>query len=86
EDLDSVLASKVYGTIWLDRYTDREPLDFFVMFSSISAIIGNAGQTDYAYANRFMDYFAEMRAAENKPGKTVSINWPLWKEGGMQID
>ncbi|MFE9943688.1 SDR family NAD(P)-dependent oxidoreductase [Bacillus velezensis] len=86
EDLNSVLASKVYGTIWLDRYTDSEPLDFFVMFSSISAIIGNAGQTDYAYANRFMDYFAEMRAAENKPGKTVSINWPLWKEGGMQID
>ncbi len=32
EDLDSVLASKVYGTIWLDRYTDREPLDFLLCF------------------------------------------------------
>nr|WP_087992202.1 SDR family NAD(P)-dependent oxidoreductase [Bacillus subtilis] len=86
EDVRAVLASKVHGTIWLDQYTAKEPLDFFVLFSSISAKIGNAGQTDYAYANRFMDYFAELRAAEDKPGKTLSINWPLWKEGGMQVD
>ncbi|MFC1886955.1 SDR family NAD(P)-dependent oxidoreductase, partial [Thermodesulfobacteriota bacterium] len=90
QDVDAVLAPKVYGTIFLDEATRDENLDFFVLFSSIAAVMGNLGQCDYAYANSFMDHFAVMREALRKggkrSGKTLSINWPLWEEGGMGVD
>ncbi|MBF0395141.1 MAG: SDR family NAD(P)-dependent oxidoreductase [Desulfobacterales bacterium] len=89
DDFPQVLGPKVYGTMYLDEATKDEKLDFFVLFSSVSAVTGNAGQCDYAYANSFMDNFAAMREKlreENKRhGKTLSINWPLWKEGGMNV-
>ncbi|PGD97836.1 hypothetical protein COM48_07150 [Bacillus wiedmannii] len=90
EEVEAVLASKVYGTIWLDEVTKLQNLDFFVMFSSITAQLGNAGQTDYAYANSFMDHFAErredMKNMMMRSGKTISINWPFWEDGGMYAD
>ncbi|MGA1790296.1 MAG: thioester reductase domain-containing protein [bacterium] len=90
EEMDAVLAPKVYGTVYLDEATKDDDLDFFVMFSSITAVMGNAGQCDYAYGNSFMDQFAKRREAlrekGERAGKTLSINWPLWKEGGMQVD
>ncbi|RKZ54148.1 MAG: non-ribosomal peptide synthetase, partial [Candidatus Parabeggiatoa sp. nov. 2] len=90
EEIAAVLAPKVYGTVWLDEATSHEPLDFFVLFSSVAAVMGNAGQCDYAYANSFMDNFAllreGLRAEQKRVGKTLSINWPLWQSGGMQVD
>ncbi|MGA1867912.1 MAG: SDR family NAD(P)-dependent oxidoreductase [bacterium] len=90
EEMDAVLAPKVYGTVYLDEATQNEDLDFFVLFSSISAEIGNPGQSDYAYGNSFMDHFANMREAMRRKGersgKTLSINWPLWQKGGMEVD
>ncbi len=85
---DSVLSPKVLGAIALDEATHGDALDFFVLFSSLSAVAGDFGQCDYAVANRFLDSFAERRArmvAEgSRRGKTVSIGWPLWAEGGMR--
>src|SRR5262249_37558609 len=53
-------------------------------------IFGNIGQCDYAYANGFMDGFASQREFLRKQGrrygKTISINWPLWQDGGMRLD
>jgi polyketide synthase PksN len=89
EEMETVLSPKVYGTINLDLVTNRESLDFFVLFSSIAGVLGNPGQSDYAYGNHFLDSFAETREALRKAGKrsgrTLSINWPLWEEGGMGI-
>ena len=59
------------------------------MFSSTSAVLGNVGQCDYAYANAFMDYFATiregLRSEKKRFGKTLAINWPLWEAGGMKV-
>jgi polyketide synthase PksN len=88
-EVKTVLAPKVYGAVWLDELTQEEPLDFFVMFSSNAAIFGNPGQCDYAYANSFMDGLAgvreKMRKNNQRSGKTLAINWPLWRDGGMKI-
>ncbi|MCP4137096.1 MAG: SDR family NAD(P)-dependent oxidoreductase [bacterium] len=90
KDIDEVLLPKVFGTLNLDEAAKEENLDFFIMFSSISAVIGNSGQSDYAFASCFMDYFADkretLRQIGERNGKTVSINWPLWQEGGMKTD
>jgi polyketide synthase PksL len=89
EEIESVLASKVYGTINVDLATSQERLDFFVLFSSVAGVMGNFGQSDYAYANHFLDFFAErresLRKAQKRSGRTVSINWPLWEAGGMNL-
>lgn len=90
EELDAVLAPKVYGTLHLDEGTRNEPLDFFVTFSSLASIAGNAGQCDYSFANHFMDSLADqresLRAQGMRHGKTLTINWSLWADGGMKVD
>ena len=89
EDLSGILGPKVTGTVHLDRLTAKEPLEFFVLFSSISAVFGNPGQSTYASGNRFMDLFAAWREDRHRAGlrsgRSLSINWPLWAAGGMQI-
>ncbi|ERM17719.1 SDR family NAD(P)-dependent oxidoreductase [Brevibacillus laterosporus] len=90
EDLESVLMPKVSGTVNLDRATSTHPLDYFICFSSTSAELGNPGQSDYAAANAFMDKYSLYRNQLVREGKrvghTLSINWPLWTEGGMQVE
>ena len=90
DSFKKVLLPKVMGAINLDEQTQDETLDFFVVFSSLASCIGNAGQTDYASANAFLDGFADWRsklvAQGQRYGKTISINWPYWAEGGMRID
>jgi acyl transferase domain-containing protein/acyl carrier protein len=85
-----VLAPKVSGLVNLDEATKDLDLDFFVTFSSGAAVTGNIGQVDYAAANGFMDAFATYRQAcvadGRRAGRTLSINWPLWAEGGMGAD
>ena len=89
-EIHEVIAPKVFGALILDRETADENLDFFLMFSSISASIGNVGQTDYAYANRFLDEFVAVREGLRKKqkriGRTLSINWPWWRDGGMSLE
>jgi len=90
EDMSAVIAPKVYGTLHLDEITKDEELDFFVTFSSLAAVAGNAGQCDYSFANHFMDSFAAkrdaLRATGTRSGKTLSVNWSLWAGGGMKLD
>ena len=90
DEIQAVLAAKVYGTVYLDEATRGEDLRFFVFFSSIAAVLGNPGQADYAIGNRFMDAYAALRTswctAGRRSGRTLSINWPLWRSGGMAVD
>lgn len=89
-ETEDVLAPKVLGLVHLDKASKNIPLDFFILFSSVTAVLGNPGQADYAMANSFMDRYAKYRSelvtAGRRHGHTLSINWPLWKEGGMRID
>ncbi|WP_341347628.1 SDR family NAD(P)-dependent oxidoreductase [Paenibacillus sp. FSL H3-0469] len=82
EQLEQVLAAKVYGTQHLYEAFGHEQLDFMLLFSSISAVTGNLGQSDYAYANSFMDRYANSKSTSDGTN-ILSVNWPLWQEGGM---
>ena len=90
DDVEKVLSPKIKGVQLLDEYSRHDKLDFFVTFSSMAAVIGNAGQADYAAANAYMDAFIKQRAKHVfnniRSGKSISINWPLWRCGGMQVD
>ncbi|MEX3556185.1 MAG: SDR family NAD(P)-dependent oxidoreductase, partial [Burkholderia gladioli] len=86
DSVDQVLAPKLLGALHLDLATRALPLDCFVLFSSAAALFGNAGQADYASANGFLDAFAAYRQAQGRPGRSLSVNWPLWAEGSMSMD
>ncbi|XP_048048502.1 highly reducing polyketide synthase PKS6-like [Megalobrama amblycephala] len=70
---EKVMRPKVNGVINLHRATIQCNLDYFVCYSSISAFIGNASQTNYAAANTFMDTFCHYRRNIGLSGQ--SINW-----------
>jgi polyketide synthase PksN len=90
QEMGAVFAPKIFGTFHLDQQTRDEDLDFFVTFSSLAAIGGNMGQCDYAFANHYMDSFAAsreaLRADGKRSGRTLSLNWSLWADGGMRLD
>ncbi|XDV14301.1 hypothetical protein PO909_002471 [Leuciscus waleckii] len=70
---EKVMRPKVNGVINLHRATIQCNLDYFVCYSSISAFIGNASQSNYAAANTFMDTFCQYRRNIGLSGQ--SINW-----------
>lgn len=82
DGIQRVLNPKVAGLDILYQTLKNEPLRFFVLFSSVAAIIPTlaSGQSDYAMANAYMDYVAE---ANMHVCPIVSIQWPSWKETGM---
>lgn len=77
-DLDAgglarVMNPKIRGAWNLHLATQHDPLDFFVSFSSITSLLGNPRQANYAAANSFLDAFASYRRALGLPATT--INW-----------
>jgi acyl transferase domain-containing protein/acyl carrier protein len=73
DDLNSVIAPKVTGAWNLHTQTREMPLDCFVLFSSLSGIIGAPGQANYSAANAFLDALAHYRRALGLPA--LSVNW-----------
>jgi len=69
-------APKVRGAWLLDRLTRGDPIDLFVMFSSIAAVLGAAGQANHAAANAILDFLAHERRERGLHG--LSINWGAW--------
>jgi NAD(P)-dependent dehydrogenase (short-subunit alcohol dehydrogenase family)/aryl carrier-like protein len=84
-----VLAPKVAGLVNLDEATRELDLHALICFASTSGAHGNAGQAGYAAANSFMDAYAAYRnglvAAGGRRGRTLSIDWPLWEDGGSRL-
>jgi NADPH:quinone reductase-like Zn-dependent oxidoreductase/acyl carrier protein len=80
ERFRSVLGPKVDGAWSLHELTRRLPLDFFVSFSSVAALLGPPGQANHAAANAFLDALAHHRRALGLPA--TSINWGVWSEVG----
>ncbi|XP_012938829.1 mycocerosic acid synthase-like [Aplysia californica] len=68
-----VLAPKVMGVWNLHQLTKDLPLDYFIMHSSITSALGNAGQANYGAGNAFMDGIAHYRRHKKLSGQ--SINW-----------
>lgn len=81
EDIKAVLSPKITGTWILDHLTREDQLDFFLLFSSVTSIVGGIGQADYAIANAYQDGYSIYRNQTEKGSQT--INWAAWKETGM---
>ncbi|MBE9201696.1 MULTISPECIES: type I polyketide synthase [unclassified Nodularia (in: cyanobacteria)] len=82
EMVAQVMAAKVKGTLVIKQIFKDVPLDFLVLFSSISSTLGGVGQVDYSAANVFLDSFARSPDAQ-KNWLTTAINWDIWQQVGM---
>lgn len=82
KDVDRVLAPKVFGAQNLRRaFAKKDNLSFFVMFSSVTALLRAPGQGNYAAANAYLDAFAYNLRQEGI--RASSIAWGPWAEVGM---
>lgn len=80
--IHAVFAPKVYGTFHLHEALAAVPsLRFFLVYSSVSGVLGVPGQSNYAAANAFMDVLMHLRAARGLPA--LAIDWGLWADIGM---
>ncbi|MFF8811778.1 type I polyketide synthase [Streptomyces pactum] len=82
-DAGQVLAAKTVGTVLLDEVVAAEPdCAFLLLCSSLTAVLGGPGQSDYCAANAFLDVYAQSR--RGRPGTPVwSVAWDTWRGVGM---
>ncbi|AGL13749.1 type I polyketide synthase [Actinoplanes sp. N902-109] len=81
EQIERVLGPKVDGARYLDAATVEDPLDMFVLFSSVAGLVGLPGQGAYAAANAYLDALAEARRRRGVPG--LSIQWGPFADIGL---
>ncbi|MFJ5156195.1 SDR family NAD(P)-dependent oxidoreductase [Streptomyces sp. NPDC088353] len=82
EQVELVMSTKVDGLRALLAATADDPLDVICLFSSVAAVFGNAGQSDYAMANEILGQVASAEQAR-RPGCLVRcVAWGPWR-GGM---
>ncbi len=80
----SVFGPKVTGGALLNRLVRADALDWFVVFSSVAAVLGSPGQANHSAANAYLDVLARERAAQGLPA--LSINWGVWTDVGAAAD
>ncbi|KAK0644424.1 lovastatin nonaketide synthase [Cercophora newfieldiana] len=66
-------APKVRGAMNLHAALADTPLDFFIMTSSISGLLGTPAQSNYAAANTYMDALARHRLAAGQHAASIVI-------------
>ncbi|CAG7837949.1 unnamed protein product [Allacma fusca] len=85
-NFEAVASPKINVTRHLDQLTrtGSNQLDYFVVFSSVASAKGNPGQTNYSYANSFMERICEQRRKEGLPG--LAIQWGAIGDVGVVHD
>ena len=81
ERFRTTLAPKAFGACHLDRLTADDDLDFFIVYSSVSSLLGPPGQANYATANALLDGLVANRQARGRPA--TGVNFGPWADGGM---
>jgi hybrid polyketide synthase/nonribosomal peptide synthetase ACE1 len=74
EQMIKVLQPKVEGSKMLDDFFHDVPLDFFIMFSSLTACLGNSGQSNYAAANLYMTSLAFQRRKRGVAASVIDLS------------
>jgi NAD(P)-dependent dehydrogenase (short-subunit alcohol dehydrogenase family)/acyl carrier protein len=84
DQAERVLAPKLRGVHALrETFADLD-LDFVLLCSSLTALVGSFGQVDYCAANAYLDAYA--RSAHGWRCRLLSVDWAAWLELGMAAE
>lgn len=72
---------KVNGVLVLEKLLSHKKIDFCLLMSSLSSILGGFGFVAYAGSNSFMDSFVHARSHREKNFPWITVNWDGWKLG-----
>ena len=72
--MTDVLRPKVDGSKYLDELFSENTLDFFILFSSMSSVVGNSGQSNYIAANMYMTSLAVQRKKRGLAGSVIDLS------------
>ncbi|KAH0539025.1 putative secondary metabolism biosynthetic enzyme [Glutinoglossum americanum] len=72
-DWETAISPKVQGTLNLHSALSSHALDFFVLFSSLSGMVGRPSQANYASANTFLDAFVQYRHGLGLPASVLVV-------------
>ncbi|MBS9534283.1 SDR family NAD(P)-dependent oxidoreductase [Mycobacterium sp. M1] len=81
EHFRTALQPKAFGACYLDDLTSGDDLDFFVVSSSVSSLLGSPGQANYSTANALLDGLVAQRQSQGLPA--TGVNFGPWAQGGM---
>lgn len=81
EHFRTTLTPKAFGASYLDQLTKDDELDFFIVSSSVSSLLGSPGQANYSTANALLDGLVAKRQAQGLPA--TGVNFGPWAQGGM---
>jgi acyl transferase domain-containing protein len=70
--------AKAHGLLVLEEVLDGKALDFCLLLSSLTSVLGGIGQAAYASSNIYMDSFAR-RHNRTSPVPWLSVNWDVWR-------
>jgi acyl transferase domain-containing protein len=80
EQCEQHFRPKAHGLLAIERvFRDQQP-DFYMLFSSLAALLGGFGFVAYAAANSYMDAFAHSRSRTSAT-PWISVNWDGWRLG-----
>ena len=79
--LERVLRPKLAGALALHQYSLDKKLDFFIMYSSATTLLGNPGQANYVAANMALESLAALRRSLGLPG--LAVGWGAIGDAGM---
>lgn len=78
KECEEQFKPKVYGLLVLEKLLRDKSLDFCLLLSSLSTVLGGLGFTAYAAANRFMDALAQKQRQTNGQ-RWIAVDWDGWK-------
>jgi len=78
---ERVLRPKIVGAWQLHQLSREHPVELFVLYSSLAALLGSPGQAAYGAANAALDGLARCRRQLGLPA--LSLNWGPWSGRGI---
>lgn len=77
-DCDQQFQAKIHGLYVLNKVLQHKELDFCLMTSSLTSVLGGLGHLIYSAANLFVDHFVQYHN-QISPNHWVSVNWDFWR-------
>jgi NAD(P)-dependent dehydrogenase (short-subunit alcohol dehydrogenase family)/acyl carrier protein len=82
-DSEAQFSAKAHGLLNLAEVLEGRPLDFCLLTSSLSSVLGGLGFAAYSAANLFMDAFVR-RVNRAGAAAWTSVNWDSWRLPDMR--